>query len=290
MNSSEYKKRQLKYLTYLLRCKLYEVDNILKRIDRYYGSKEELKKHKNGQPKTYKDGTLKKRLINPSYNRLKMLQSNIKSNVLNKAVFPEHIQGGAKSRSNITNAKRHQGNKYVLTTDLQNFFPSITSKQVYSMFLRLGYSNYVSNYLTKLTTYNHRLPQGTPTSTHIANLVSLEMDEQLLKLCEQNNITYSRFVDDLTFSSPSDFGPCIQRIIDIIALNNFNISWRKTEYQGNQTITGIKVFNNYIDAPDSVKEKVKEEASYRDFLGPMHDYFKRIRQTNTNVKDSTHFL
>ncbi len=283
MNSLQYKKRQLNYLSYLLKCKPYEIENILKNLDRYYGNRIETKLDKNNKPKTYKDGTVKKRTLNPSYNRLKLLQQNIKVNILGSIPFPDHIQGGVKRKNNITNAKRHQGNKYILTTDLQDFFPSVTHEMVYSLFLKLGYSNFMANYLTRLTTYKYRLPQGTPTSTHLANLVSLKVDDKILEICKQNDIIYTRFVDDLTFSSSKDFSLVIDDILSAILNNDFKISRRKTKYQGNQIVTGIKVFNNYIDATDTIKEKAKKESHTIDSFKPYTEYLSRIRSTNNNM-------
>lgn len=281
MNSSRYKYKQLKHLSFLLKCKPFEIEKILENIDRFYGNRVETKLDKNDVPKKYSDGTIKTRTLNPSYNRLKELQSKIKTEVLDIVDFPSHIQGGVRGKSNITNGKTHQGNYYVLTTDLQNFFPSVSNSMVYNLFLKLGYSNIMANYLTKLTTYKYKLPQGTPTSTHIANLVSLELDKELLSLCKEWNIAYSRFVDDLTFSAPHSFAPVIDNILQTITDFGFKISRRKTHYEPNQTITGIKVFNNYIDVPRKIKEKAELEALKDAKVKPYSWYRDRVRSTNS---------
>src|SRR5690606_32967363 len=102
----------------------------------------------------------------------------------------------------------------------------------------------------KLTTWKYELPQGTPTSSHLANLVFLETDFRLIELCNQNNIVYTRYVDDLTFSSSICFKHLLNDILYIVISGGFKISYRKTKYEGFQNITGIDVFNNYIDAPE----------------------------------------
>ncbi len=289
MRSSQYKRKQLKFLASILCCHPAEVEYLCKNIKSYYGKWVEEKKDKvTGKIKTYTDGTPKKRIIRPSYSRLKQIQKSIKINILSKIELPENIQGGVKKKSNITNAKTHQGNKYQFATDLQVFFPSVTYKQIFKLFLNLGYSNHIAHWLTKLTSIEFELPQGTPTSTAIANLVFIETDKKLIALCNANQITYTRFVDDLTFSASKDFRSLINEILSIVRSSGFKISYRKTKYEGDQTLTGIKVFNNYIDAPNKIKEKAKAELSDASLLHrPYNAYLSNIRMTNKNLKAGT---
>jgi len=286
MKSSQFKKKQLHYLASLLCCAPGEIEYLCNNIQHYYGKWVEVKKDKvTGVIKKYPDGTPKERVIRPSYKKLKEIQKSIKINILAKIELPENIQGGVKKKSNITNAKKHQGNKYQFATDLQGFFPSITHKQIYNLFLSLGYSNYISHWLTKLTSIEFELPQGTPTSTAIANLVFFETDKRLIALSEEYDLTYTRFVDDLTFSSSKDFRFLTGQILEIVRAGGFSISYRKTKYQGNQTLTGINVFNNYIDAPDKIKLKAKEEQKMNQTTTnrPYTSYLQRIRGTNENL-------
>ena len=287
MKSSQFKKRQLHYLASLLFCKPEEIEYLCENIKNYYAKWVEVKKDKEtGLPKVYPDGTPKQRIIRPSFKRLKQIQKLIKINILGKVELPDNIQGGIKKKSNITNAKKHQGNKYQFATDLQDFFPSITHKQIYNLFLSLGYSNHIAHWLTKLTSIEFELPQGTPTSTAIANLVFYEIDKKLIILSKTNGITYTRFVDDLTFSSSQDFRSLTVQMLDIVRAGGFNISYRKTKYQGNQTLTGIIVFNNYIDAPDKIKSKAKEEKKkVISEKAPFTTYLNRIQGTNKNLSN-----
>jgi RNA-directed DNA polymerase len=96
-------------------------------------------------------------------------------------------------------------------------------------------------------------------------------------------VTYTRYVDDLSFSSTKDFKGIIADLITTIANSSFHISYRKTFYQSNQTITGIDVFNNFIDVPERIKEKAAAEVEANDLSGPFTAYQKRVRQTNTNI-------
>lgn len=285
MNSSQYKSKQLKYLAFMLKCKPYEIEYICSHLQDYYGKRIETKPDKKtGKPKTYKDGTVKTRIIRPTYKRLKVIQTSIKLNILSDVELPPNVQGGVKKKSNITNGKKHQGNKYKFTIDLQEFYPSVSYVRVYSMFLRLGYSNHVARWLTKLTSKDFELPQGTPTSTHIANIVFLPIDKKLIQLCKENNITYTRYVDDLTFSSQKGFKHLLNNILGLVIDGGFEVSYRKTKYQGKQLITGIYPHNNYIDAPENIKEKAKKELESKSEVLPYNTYLNSIRRTNKNMK------
>ena len=183
MSSSRFERNQLKYLAAILKCGVEDIQLVLGNSDDFYYEYQKYKKSKDGFIVTYLDGTPKKRTISPSLGKLKRIQSSIKRNILDKVVIPSHVQGGTRGKSNITNAKIHQGKKFKFTTDLQNFFPSVKNKLVYSVFLQLGYSNLQANWLTRLTTFKYGLPQGAPTSPHLSNLAFLSIDNKLLTLC-----------------------------------------------------------------------------------------------------------
>jgi RNA-directed DNA polymerase len=283
MNSLPFKKNQFKYLASRIKCNPAELDWVLKNINDCYYEYKQVKKDKSGNIKTFADKTPKLRVISPSYGKLKRIQSSIKRNILDSIEMPSHVQGATRGKINITNAKLHQGKKFKFTTDLANFFPSITNALVYSTFLSNGFTNHQASDLTKLTTYKYGLPQGAPTSPALANLCFLHVDDIILRLCNENKITFSRFVDDLSFSSSKDFKEQIRPIIDIILSSGFKISYRKTFYRSNQTITGIDVFNNFIDVPSHIKLKALGETKSNEQITPYSTYQKRVRITNTNM-------
>ena len=287
MNSSQFKINEFKKFCSIVCFKPDEVKTIADNLEKYY--KEWIEKKldkKTGLPKIYLDGTEKQRTIRPSQKELKIIQSRIKNKILVPIQLPKPVHGGVKGCSNITNAKPHQGKKYVFTTDLQEFYPNITSQKVYDTFCSLKFSPHFSHWLTILTTWKYELPQGTPTSTHIANLVFLDTDLLLIDLCNKNNITYTRYVDDLTFSSPQDFQHLLSAILKIVTDNNFKLSHRKTQYKGKQTITGVNVFLNKIDAPERIIEKSKVEIAEKKEIKHYTIYLNNIRKTNRRKKAS----
>lgn len=281
MNSSPFKKYELKKFYSIIGFKQSEVEFITNNMTFYYDEWIEKKiDKKTGEFKKYKDGTVKERIIRPSLKELKVIQRRIKDKILVPISLPLNVHGGVRKKSNITNAKPHQGKKYQFTTDLQEFYPNITSQRVYDTFLELGFSTHFSHCLTKLTTWKFELPQGTPTSTHIANLVFLKTDMELIELCNKNDITYTRYVDDLTFSSQQDFRHLLNDILEIVTSNDFKLSYRKTHYKGNQTITGIEVFLNKIAAPKKIIKKAKLEIDNPPSHKPYTNYIENIKKTN----------
>jgi RNA-directed DNA polymerase len=163
---------------------------------------------------------------------------------------------------------------------LKDFYPSIKSKKVHQTFIELGFNKQFAFYITKLTTWKGELPQGTPTSTHISNIVFLETDYKLIKICEENGITYTRYIDDLTFSSQKDFQDLIPIFLKIVQESGLKISRRKTIYKGNQNVTGINVFLNKIDAPEKIILKAQEEEKSEKKIKPYGNYLTNIRKTN----------
>ncbi|HLP39011.1 reverse transcriptase family protein [Lacibacter sp.] len=288
MNSSQFKKNEFKRLCSTIGFKPLEVEGLIAQMDKYYKEWVEKKvDSKTGNPKRYKDGTIKERVIRPSLGELKIIQKNIKNRILATIELPDSVHGGVKKRSNISNAKPHQGNKYQFTTDLQDFYPSINAQRVYDTFIHLKFSPHYAHWLTKLTTWKHELPQGTPTSTHLANLVFLSTDMKLIEVCNKHMITYTRYVDDLTFSSQQDFRHLLNTLLDIVTSSGFKLSYRKTKYKGNQTITGINVYLNKIDAPEKIIQKSKAEIERKSDTLPFTNYLNNIRKTNTPKKKKT---
>ncbi|HEY4876387.1 MAG TPA: reverse transcriptase family protein [Puia sp.] len=289
MSSSQYKKAEFKKYEFKKLCHLLgfnqgDITKLLESVGTSYHEWTENKTDRDGKAKTYLDGTIKTRTFrNPSV-FLKAVQKRIKKNILDQHPLPDCVHGGVKGRSNVTNAKAHQGKKYIFETDLQDFYPNISMRRVYRVFIDLGYSTHVAHWLTKMTTRSDELPQGSPTSTGIANLVFLQTDNKLQQICDENVMTYTRFVDDLTFSSQKDFADVIGVILNIIIEDNFKISRRKTIYKGKLSVTGINIFLNKIDAPQHIVEKSANEIALNTAQKPYTNYLNYIRKTNAKKK------
>ena len=192
--------KTLKHLAYILKLKTEELLQLCDSVDDFYYTKSEPKLDKNNNPK-FKKGKQLFRVLNPSFDKLKLVQSKIQKNIISNIEIPDYAYGAVKGRDNVKNALRHRGKKYNFTTDLSNYFPSITNKQVFDMFISNDFSPKIARILTKLTTYKGKLPQGAPTSPTISNLVFVNTGLKLQAIANQNNLTFTTFIDDLTFSS-----------------------------------------------------------------------------------------
>jgi len=273
--------KTIKHLNYVLGCNTNELEKILSNIDKYYYEKREIKYDKNGKPRLDKNGNIEVRIITPSKGELKSLQKIIHRKILTKIMLPENIKGSVKGSDSIKNAKFHQGNKYKFATDLKKFFPSISHYDVMKMLLENGFSKKVASIITKLTTYKGKLPQGTPTSPTIANLVFLPIDYQIIDFCRINDIKYTRYVDDLSFSAKHDFQQETLILLKLVKKGGFKISHKKTFYtSGIAEFTGIVVGNNTINIPERIRKKLERDDLTEDQVKGLTMYKERVTKTN----------
>ncbi|HKB68715.1 MAG TPA: reverse transcriptase family protein [Pyrinomonadaceae bacterium] len=143
----------------------------------------------------------KERRIDKPILVLKDIQKRINQRLLRDLPLPSHICGGVKKKSLLDNIVPHLGARVVVTLDIKNFFPRISTIQVYRVWNELlGCAPQVSAALTRLTTFENHLPQGASTSSALANLVLLSLDQPIRNYCEANAIIYTTWIDDLAFS------------------------------------------------------------------------------------------
>lgn len=269
----------------ILHITIERLNYITTNIEKFYGEYPKYKRDKAGNRRINKPqyreqfGYYWTRTINPPNDELKSIQKRINRYITNHIPMPEYAFGGIKGKDNIQNAKLHKGQKYVFQTDLRDFYPFITYKMVYNMFVDKGFSADVASQLTKLTTYNGHLPQGAPTSTTIANLVFEPTGLKLQKLTIDNNLRFSTFVDDVTMSSQSQFKELTPEIIRILREDGYRISQNKTTYKSGITeVTGVRLPNNSMTTTKKFKTKFdnKENLSVATIKG-MEQYKNRIK-------------
>lgn len=111
--------------------------------------------------------------------------------------------GFLQGRSIVTNALPHVGRRWVFNLDLEDFFPTIRAHRIQGMLVKPPYSlsKNVAEIVTRLCTYQGRLPAGAPTSPVLSNMICRSLDRKLDQVARENNCTYTRYADDLTFSS-----------------------------------------------------------------------------------------
>jgi retron-type reverse transcriptase len=159
------------------------------------------------------------RLISAPMPRLKQAQRWILVQILEKVALHDAAHGFRQERSILTNAAPHCGAPLVINLDLRDFFPNVEWKRVYGLFLALGYSRSVATIFAQLCTEPpveevemdgetwqvatgvRHLPQGAPTSPAITNLLCRRMDARMVGIARKHGFAYTRYADDLTFSS-----------------------------------------------------------------------------------------
>lgn len=167
----------------------------------------------------------------------------------------EHAHGFIENHSVITNAQQHLGRNYVLNLDLKDFFPGIYFHQVIHA-LQKYFSKDVSVFIAKLCTWTETgddlpedvLPQGAPTSPVLSNIVCEAMDARLGGLAKRFGVTYTRYADDMTFSSyhsvyakDSDFWTELHSIIEDSGFRLNEKKNRLLKKGARQEVTGITV-------------------------------------------------
>ncbi len=163
-----------------------------------------------------------KRLISAPMPRLKKVQHWVLENLLNKVAIHPAAHGFATQRSIITNATPHLKAELVINIDLKDFFPTIGYPRVKGIFRNLGYSEKIATVLALLCTEpevdqvvldgknyfvakgERILPQGAPTSPALTNILCRKLDARLLGLAQKYGFTYTRYADDMTFSTSGE--------------------------------------------------------------------------------------
>jgi RNA-directed DNA polymerase len=246
----------IKHLSVVLGCSENHLLHIIDNIDQFYYRLEK-PKMKYGLYQCDKKGNVKFRKILASGEPLKQIQRKI-HDILSSIKTPVYAFGAVRHKNNILNARQHLGNRYFFSADLKDFFTSIRHHQVFGMFLKNNFSPTISRLLTKLTTYQGRLPQGPPSSSIIANLVFVPTGDRLHSFARENSITFTSFLDDLSFSSKKEFKPLIQHLIDIIRSGGFYLNHKKVSYKVSRPeITGAIIHVNRLRPIDLMKERAR---------------------------------
>lgn len=148
---------------------------------------------------------------------LKLVQRWIGGHLSASVDLPDCVYGFVQGRSVVDAAKIHCNATWVYSLDIRDFFPSITTSQVLNVLPTLGYSEHAAKLITKLCTLNGRLPQGSPASPFLSNLVFMSFDIQLQEIAKAENIRYSRYADDIVFSGqgepPNDLAERVKNVV-----------------------------------------------------------------------------
>ena len=205
------------------------------------------------------------RLISAPMPALKAAQIWVLENILNGVVVHDSAHGFLPEKNIVSNAKVHVGAKTVINFDLENFFPSINYQRVKGVFSSFGYSESVATIFALICTApeveeveidgktyfvalgERHLPQGSPASPMISNIVARRVDKSLTKIAENNGFKYTRYADDLTFSTAdkeNDVQKLMSQVRYVVTAQGFTVNENKTRILrvgSQQEVTGIVV-------------------------------------------------
>lgn len=188
---------------------------------------------------------------------------------------PDRIAHGFKrGRSIVTNAKWHRNKRYVLNIDIEDFFGSISGGRIRNFFI--ADANFllkpkVATILAQIACHKGALPQGSPCSPVISNLIGQILDIKLVKLVGRLGCTYTRYADDISISTNlKEFPPQIaassedgwavgKSLSDAISQARFRINHTKTRMQfrdSRQEVTGL-VVNKKINVKSTYRRAVR---------------------------------
>jgi len=178
--------------------------------------------------------------------RLKMIQKRISEFILSKTKPHDCAHGFVKGRSILTNASAHYGRRTIINIDIKDFFPSITSDDVFNYWISMVMNPMVAYVLTRLTTYSNHLSQGFSTSPDISNRIVYDMDVKIDRIAERERMIYTRYADDITLSTDKDVDTrsVISNVSSVVESSGFFVNRKKTKIMRpgtRQEVTGLVV-------------------------------------------------
>ena len=171
--------------------------------------------------------------------------------------------GFKRKRSIITNARQHRHRRWVFNLDIEDFFPSINFGRVRGFLLKnrdFELHEDVATVIAQIACHENSLPQGSPCSPVISNLIAHLLDMRLVKLASEAGCTYSRYADDLTFST------------------------NKKEFPANIAVWGVtKDSASHLWLPGDGLQKVIERTGFRINAKKTHQMYRTSRQDVTGL-------
>lgn len=209
-----------------------------------------------------KDGT-KRELLVPN-KLLKQIQTNILKKVLYGLSNSQYVTSYIPNKPLVDNAKPHLNKKIILKLDIKNFFTSTDFEAIYKSLPSSIFPPQVKVLLVKLCTYNDYLPQGSPTSPMLSNLVLKNFDNYIGEYCLKRNISYTRYCDDLTFSGNFIPKEIIKKVRNFLETLGYVLNAKKTKIittNSRQIVTGI-IVNKKLNTPKTYRKKIRQEMYY----------------------------
>lgn len=216
---------------------------------------------------------------------------------LNLDGYPHADVYGYRSGRNIReNAMRHVGRTRLISLDIEDFFPSISVSRIRTLLTSAGVAGEPAELLSQFLTIDDALPPGLPTSPVISNAVLLGADLELADLARRHDASYSRYADDLSFSSDAAL-PDAAEVCQILQRHDFRLAADKTRQSRlgqAHYVTGLSISDPMQPHPPrAMKRRLRQElyyakkfglADHLSFCGVDND---RLQQEQVNRLDGT---
>ena len=264
-----------KHLSMLLGIEPYEMAFYLFADEKLYYTEIQIPKKRGGV-----------RIIDIPSERLKDIQKWILDNILSRYTVHECCYGFIRGKSIYDNALQHVNKRCVLHLDLKDFFPSITQEQIFKIFFSVGYTKKVSYYLAKMLTKNKKLPQGSPASPMLSNIVAKKLDSRLNGLAKKYGAVYSRYADDITFSGEGNIKNMIPIVEKTIQDEKFQVNKSKTRYSyyfQRQEVTGL-IVNKKVSIPKEYIREINKEIYFCKKFG-VSSHLEKIQNYKSFYKE-----
>lgn len=214
---------------------------------------------------------------------LSRIQKNIVSHVLAELPVSKYATAYRRKSSVLENANPHVGANQILKLDMKDFFQNITFSMVYqNAFPAIYYPPAVRMLLTTLCCYKDSLPQGAPSSPAVSNLVMRPFDEYIGTWCEERQIHYTRYCDDMTFSGTFDQKELKHKVKSFLYVLGLELNEKKTRVQKQchrQTVTGI-VVNEKAQVSREYRKQLRAEIYYCQKYG-MESHLQKLKENMT---------
>jgi retron-type reverse transcriptase len=200
------------------------------------------------------------RIIEAPHDNLKKVQKRI-ADLLYKIETPDYVIAPAKNKSYVQNAAMHRGARQFHLLDIEDFFPSCTSRKVFWFFNSImKCPRDVSAILTSITTYKGHLPQGSPSSPILAFYSYLDMWSGINSIATEAGCKLSIYADDITVSGQSFSLNAIWKIKSILRKCGHTHSRSKERgfIDKPADITGVILDGHKVKLPNRQHLKLKK--------------------------------
>jgi len=168
------------------------------------------------------------------------------------------------------NAWDHRGHTNLISIDLKDFFPSIKAGRISGFLVSTGIEPTVAELLSRFVTIGGALPLGLPTSPTIANAICTPLDFEMDALAQKYQATFSRYADDITFSSNATLPP-FEEMTACVRAHGFDIAESKTRRSRRgqaHYVTGLSISDPIQPhVPRGRKHKLRQELYYAEKFG-----------------------